>query len=211
MNVTIQQFSWTREIRVDQYRTVREGDWSIPSGGRHVRDYDKIHHYERVEVGTTTETETYQCGTDRVHTGTRNNGDGTFSDTYDTVAKYCERQVEVPIFEDRPVYQRWYEYDIDRWRYSRSVNTSGITRDDPAPTWGNLTLNCAGQTQLGCERESGRPQHYYVLFVDDNQKTYQFEDSYEDWMLYDATKNYIIEVTQQNSIRNDPLRHQSEE
>ena len=46
--LTINEFSWDREIQIQVEKTVDESDWSIPSGGRLQYQKEEIHHYDKV-------------------------------------------------------------------------------------------------------------------------------------------------------------------
>ncbi len=205
VETTVSRFTWDRTIFVDEYRTVREGAWSIPPGGRYVSDEQRIHHYNKVLDHYEDETEEYACGSETYVCGSRDDGNGFFEDVECTRTEYCERTVSKPVYRDDPVYATWYHYDIDRWVYARNVPTNGTTRDDPAPAWGNLVLECANQVQLGCERENRREEHYYVFFKDQEGKEYQRQEEMTDWLAYEIGKSYVL-VINSLGIQNDPLR-----
>ena len=207
VQTTVDHFEWMWTISIDEYRTMREEGWDIPVGGRYVSQREKVHHTEQYACGTEMETETYACGSHEESCGTSDNGNGSFSDCTRNVTDYCEREVSVTKYCDRDVYQTWYTYDIDRWVYSRSVPTSGTQRDDPAPYWGEFSLNCANQTLLGCERENHRSQTYLVFFKDEEGKIKKYEEnSQDDWNQYQFGTNYTLRVNHFGQIRNDPLR-----
>lgn len=206
VRATVDHFEWSRTISIEEYRTIREGDWSIPAGGRYVSQEERYHHTETYQCGTELQDEEYICGSHEESCGMTDNGNGTFSECTRTVSDYCTRQVSVPKYCDRDIYATWYTYDIDRWTHSRSVSTSGNQRDDPAPYWGEFTLNCANQAVIGCERESGREQTYYVFFRDEEGKIKKYEEnSQDDWNQYQIGASYTLRINHFGQIRNDPL------
>jgi hypothetical protein len=210
----VTNFSWSRTIFVQTYKTVREEDWSIPVGGRQVSVASKFHHNDQVidhykTVNKSRQvydgTEKYACGTT-----TRDLGNGRF----DRQTRYCDRAKyrtvyyteREAVYRDVPVYRDSYTYDIDKWVDTRTVPTSGLTKSDPAPHWGNLVLLIAGSQSLGSERESRRVESYTVTLTYDEGKTYTITVPYADWMAYDSAKSYTLVLNNLGTILNDPLR-----
>ena len=71
--VTVTGHSWQRTVSIEQYKTVRESDWSIPAGGREISESQEISGYNHVPTGSHQEpyqeshqeqtgTRTYTCG-----------------------------------------------------------------------------------------------------------------------------------------------------
>lgn len=209
VHTAIDRFEWTRTIHIDQYRTVREGDWSIPAGGRYVSDEQRIHHYNRVLDHYETKTRQVSAGSEQFVCGKTDNGNGTFSDRYCTRTIYRTETYQDPVYRNDPVYQTWYHYDIDKWVPSRVVPTGNSNRNDPLPYWGNFNLECANQAILGCERESYRQEHYYVVFRwqdGDQRKEFRHEEERADWDSYDAQGEFTLVLNGLNVLLNDPLR-----
>lgn len=203
--VTVDQFAWSRVIDIQEYRTVREGDWSIPPNGRYVSQEQRVHHYVEVFDHYEYDTEEYACGSRTYTCGSRDLGNGFSEDVECEETTYCEREVRREVTRSEPVYQTWYAYDIDRWVYSHNVPTAGSNRNDPPPFWGNFTLNCANEVALGCERESARRETYTVTFVDAEGETYSLQETMDDWLLYKSGGAYTL-VLNAFGIQNDPLR-----
>ena len=143
--------SWSQSVHIEEYQTLHENGWSIPSGGRETNSYQKVSGQKKIHDGWTTETYPTTCyrpvtvsdtctGTRSVpDTCYRTNGDGS-SDSYsctktepytypctktESESYPCTgtRQVELYHYED--IYSTWYEYDIERWISIASYPTSG--------------------------------------------------------------------------------------
>ena len=191
LNVT--SLTWKREIRIEEYKTVRESGWSVPAGGRvvytnrEIRDYEPI--YERRAVQ---KSETYIKGYK------------TVKDITDLGNGYADvEEHEEPIYDTRyytdyedvivgyePIYDTKYYYDIERWIYSRTATSSGDRntpyslelassneRDKSTPYWPETHLKSN-------EREKGRTEYYYVLGYNVNDKKQaikQYDISYDLW------------------------------
>lgn len=206
VKVSISGFSWTRTVHIEEYRTVREGDWSIPAGGRQISTESRIHHYVQVFDHNETRTRQVFDHTEEYNCGSRDNGNGYFEDVTCSRSVYRDETYQEAVYRSDPVYQPWYNYDIDKWVHSRDAVASGTTRDDPAPSWPAFTLAHQGETVLGAERESGREDHYTVTFADAEGKTYTREEDTADWLAYDTSQEYILVLTNLGIVTNDPLR-----
>ena len=66
-------------------------------------------------------------------------------------------------YKDVPVEADWYTYEVDRWVFSRTIDTSGR---DQNPIWGKVNL-------APNEREAGRSEKYTAYFTTiDKKKEY---------------------------------------
>lgn len=170
-NITPESFDWTRNIAVSELMTVKEDDWVVPSGGR-TYDQRLEHHYDR-KVHDGWHDEEY-VDYERQKTGTRtwtereDNGDGSYDivtyeeDVYENVPVTKTRRVEDYHYE--PVYDIKYYYEIERWRHTRDVTTSG---QDQNPYWGEPNLSgVTGEHGTGQEKEGGRTEEYGVTCTD---------------------------------------------
>ncbi len=208
---TLTGYEWTRVISLEEYRTVREEGWSLPSNARLVDKQWRFSHTERVKVGehpetvTRTRSETYSCG-------------GHFEDTGDGGGYYvedeCSRDVSytenitVDDYENRDVYADYYIYDIDKWVHVRDVTTGA--KDHSAPYWGEFTLLCEGRAEIGCQRVGSRDETYLVFFKDAEGETYSYrEDKQSDWEKYELGATYTLRVNA-FGVRNDPLHPDKE-
>ncbi|MCX6743899.1 MAG: zinc finger Ran-binding domain-containing protein [Candidatus Parcubacteria bacterium] len=189
--------TWTREIQIEKYKTVEEEDWSVPTGGREKSSTQKVHHYdhnldhvdhktrqERVQVGS--HSEEYTCGT-------TDKGNGYFED------KTCTRSVpdygyqDVPydenVYRDDPVYKTWYTYDIERWKYERSVHAGGT---DQKVYWPQFTLADPKITQIGKERRGSSKENYEASFRGGpKNKDYNMTFNYQRWSSLKIGATYI--------------------
>lgn len=136
VNMQITDFSWSRSISIEQNRTFHESDWSVPAGGRVTSQQMEFHHYQSVLDHY--ETRTREVARERLShyeysTTLIDMGNGYFEEetistpVYETY--YETEEYQEPIYRDEPVYAMKYYYDIDRYVYERSVNTSGTIRN----------------------------------------------------------------------------------
>ena len=177
--VTITSTLWERDITIQEYRTVRESDWSIPYGGRLQYTRQEISHYQNVldhyETKTRQVAKERYVGTEEVVTGHRDLGNGYFEEitssrpVYETY--YETETYQEPVYRSEPVYRTKYYYDIERWVYCRTVSTSG---KDQSPYWGEVRL-------AQKERESSRSEQYWITGLDEKEKEIKVTLSYSDW------------------------------
>lgn len=151
-------FSWSRSIEIQIFKEITESGWTTPTDARNTRSVKKFHHNDRVEDGT----EPYDVVTSKqVADGTEKCGEtdlgnGFSKDVYcpkyktvtETKTEYRTKYKDVPVEKD------WYTYEVDRWVFSRSIDTSGA---DQKPLWGTFVLGPK-------ERESGRTERYTASF-----------------------------------------------
>ena len=128
-DLTIIDKTWERQVEVEEYRTLHEEDWSIPSGGRMTGSYRAIHHYEDVldHYDTVTKSRTVPDGGHYESDGYTDNGDGTFTEHSHWVTDYKTEYYteQEPVYRSEPVYQTKYQYDIERWVFDYYETTSG--------------------------------------------------------------------------------------
>lgn len=195
----IEGFDWTRIIHVDLWQTVSENSWTLPPNARLRETKWQYRETVRVDDGTETRTEHYDCDTGSSYCG---------------IGECCTREVEEDVYHYEDVYDYRYYYDIDKWVPSRTVATSGKGRSDPEPHWGELRLECNNVEEIGCERENHRVETYTVHFgwQDDGKKeTYDYNVSREDWDLFDPSKKYELKINRiTGNLANDPLRPDKE-
>lgn len=171
-------FSWERSIAIEEYKTVRESDWSLPAGARLISQSEELHHYDQVidhyEQKTRTYTKEVLDHYERYISGYRDLGNGHFEAVYDERPVYrTETVTEVysePVYKSVPVYKTKYVYDIDKWVHTRDVKTSG---DDKNPEWGNLNLSPQ-------EREGSRTGTYTIVLQEDDEVN-EYTLSLEQW------------------------------
>ena len=192
VDVEVQSYEWERTVEVEAYRTIDESDWEIPAGGRVTGQAEEIHHYDQVLTGYEQKSrqvaeevyvgeETYVCGQ-------RDLGNGFFEDItcsdsiYET--QYRTEFYDEPQYEEVPVYQMKYSYEIDKWVYDRTATASGQTH---TAEWPVLILE-------NNEREGAKTESYGILFNAADGETYRLEFSYSEWLEYSEGQTYKLEV-----------------
>lgn len=188
--VTVTDVSWYRSISIEQQGTYHESGWTVPVGGRqtskewkYVRTDKVIDHYDTKDV---TKTKTVEDGYD-VDYEYVDNGDGSAdrievrTPRYKTVT-YTETE-SVPVYKDVDIYDWYYYYDIDRWKYHHSVETSG----QYDPYWGEVNL---GNRQ----RQGGTTETYYIHVNEEGLKD-KYTVSYDDWCMIKPGDNVTIKVS----------------
>lgn len=132
---------WERWREVEALRTETEEGWRIPSGGRELRRWRAVHHYDQVvdRYETRTRTVREQTGVRQVRSGSRDLDNGYFEDVYSTEPIYESRleSYQEPVYRSEPVYRTRYRYEIDRWRVVRTERAAG---DDLSPRNPEVTL-----------------------------------------------------------------------
>lgn len=132
-DLTIETKSWVSRVCVEEYRTVHESDWDIPTGGRMTNSYSAIHHYDTVfdhyETVQIPKTRDVLSGGHYESVGWRDNGDGTFTELQDWVPEYRTETYyeskQEPVYVQEPVYRTKYEYDIERWVFDHYETARG--------------------------------------------------------------------------------------
>lgn len=191
VTMNVSGVSWSRTIDIEKYQTVNESDWSLPQNARLLYSNEEIHHYDTVLDHY--ETKSREVAKERI-TGyntyyTYNDlGNGYFEEEehsepiYETY--YETEYYDEPVYKEVAVYQTKYYYEIDKWLYERSVETSG---NDKNPYWGDLNLKSN-------EREGYKSQKYQITgMVNKKEKTYLV--SFDDWNKIDIGKNYTFKVS----------------
>ena len=164
--------SWRRSIEVEEYKTVRENAWLLPSEGRLVETRREIHHYEQVldhyEKVQVQKSERY-ISHYKTEKSYKDLGNGHFDTVtkqvpvYDT--RYWTETEQKPVYKSMPVYQTKYYYDIERWVTKEWINAEG-TNDNPY--WPELQLK-------DLERTGSKREQYVILTTDrrDREKKYE--------------------------------------
>ena len=192
--VTAEDFAWERSISIEEYRTVEESDWTLPTGGRLQYTQNEIRSYRQVidhyETKTRTYTEQVLDHYETVVIGHRDLGNGYFEEitsqqpVYRTETK--TETYEEPVYRQEPVYDIKYYYEIDKWVYDFASKSNGNDKD---PYWNEVELEDK-------HRESGRSENYEITVYNekkDKRNTYEF--SYEEWCEIEPNEEIQIEVT----------------
>lgn len=193
-SVVVESSNWERSISIEEVNTYHEEGWSLPAGAVQTdkvwkyKDKERvIDHYDTV-TEMVTKTKTVQDGYD-VSYEVEDNGDGTGNvvkvetPKYKTVEYEVPETKQVPVYAWVDVYDWYYYYDIDRWSYTRSVDTRGET----GPYWGEVTLR-------DDEREGGRTERYNIVVSgeDIDSKTYHID--YDVWVLIEPGDELVVSV-----------------
>ena len=191
--LTIQEMSWEYSIDIDRYQTVKESGWTLPSDARLLYTQEEFSHYEQVldhyeTVSVEVPKEVY-VGTEEYVVGYEDLGNGYFEeitetrDIYETY--YVTETYEEPVYRDEAVYETKYYYEIDKWLYERSIQTSG---SDKNPYWGDVTL--ASDERISAEREN-----YYISGLNQKGKETKVSLSFEDWNSLEVGQTVKLKVS----------------
>lgn len=134
-----------RVISIEDYKTVEESGWSLPSNARlqnsntEIRTYNKV--FDHYETRTRQISEQVLDHYETRVTGTRDLGNGYFEEITTQVpiyrTEYRTETYQEPVYRNEPVYDTKYYYEIEKWVVTRSVKTSG---NDKEATWGDVVL-----------------------------------------------------------------------
>lgn len=194
--LTVDSVSWTRSIDIEELRTYNESGWSLPSDARlsytrrEIRTYrDVLDHYE---TKTRQVSERQLVGYKEEVVGYEDLGNGQFREKTRQVPEYTTvyrtETYEDPVYRKEPVYDTKYYYEIDRWKKSRSVDTSG---SDKSPYWGEVVLH-------GKERQAQSHESYYISGIV-GEKTEQFALNRSDWDKYNIGDVVFLVVKRGNN------------
>lgn len=188
--IKVTNLYWERNIEIEEFKTVRENDWSIPPGGRLVYSKEEYYKTEKVldhtEIVVEEKSEKYVSGTKSVVKGYKDLGNGYFEevteyeDIYDTTHYTVTR--ENPVYKDVKVYKTKYYYDIERWVHKTTLYESGV--DNPFWPETNLAAN---------ERTGSRSEKYELTGINQKDKYKTYSISYDLWNTVNVGD--IINVT----------------
>ncbi|MGH1337819.1 MAG: hypothetical protein ACRBFS_16990 [Aureispira sp.] len=176
--VTVEGFSWERNIATEQERLVEEEDWKVPNRGNQLKSFRAIHHYDQIldHYETRTRTKKRATGTERYVCGKRDLGNGYFEDKYcdRTLYESYEEQYEEPIYRKEPVYKTKYRYSIYRWQKAPPLTTEG---SDHNPQWPN-TRAIEQDPRRRTTKQSG---NYSITVRDDEGQVHAHTIPFEKW------------------------------
>jgi hypothetical protein len=166
-NATVESFKWMRSIDIMRYQTVEESDWSIPIGGREIRNYSAFHHNERYISGYETET---KCDSNGV----------------------CKTTSDA-IYSSYPVYRTKYDYHIDKWMVNR---VSKIEDDDHSPKDPDVSdiRDSHDPPQLGDERTGMQSSRYTIVAKTEDNKIYSLDISQDLWLSFQLEEKCVLEI-----------------
>lgn len=186
----ITSFNWNHTVRLEEIRTFHEGGWSVPAGGKETNHYQKQDGTKKVIDGYDSVTENYDCSyTDTEdYPCSKDNGNGGYSSgtcsRSKTVSKTCPRTVQKERSHQEPVYNTWYEYDIDRWTTVVTRNTSGV---DQKPYYDPIK---AGSVQRRIED----PGTYTISFHNDEVGDFSKSYSLDEFVRANPKVSYEIKI-----------------
>lgn len=163
--VVVTGHEWERSIQIDEYRAFSVRSWrdSPPAGENLIIQPGSCRQEQR---STRRVPDGEECRVRQV-----DQGDGTFREE-----RVCETT-----YRTEAVYDDMCTWSGTNWMSDRTERTSGTSVRE-TPVWPDITLNCAGQRQLGCERESGRNERYSVLYeAQENSNNYRCNYPQERW------------------------------
>lgn len=192
-DVTVDSFSWTRTINVEEYRTVEENGWSLPSGARLQYSQQEIQSYQQVldhyETKTRTYTEQVLDHYETYVSGYRDLGNGYFEEIESQRPVYrTETKTETyqePVYRSEPIYATKYYYEIDKWMYDYSATSSG---DNKEPYWEDVVLDSK-------HRESNRVETYYISVINEDGEEKKYSFDYDVWNSLSVGDKVTIKTT----------------
>ena len=197
VTLDITDTNWTREIEIEEYKTVREDDWDIPEGGRLAYTRNEIYTYKQVldhyETVSEQKSERYISGyktvTEHVDLGngyfdTRTHQEPIYDTRYYTVEK------QKPVYRSEPVYKTKYYYDIERWVYERTSTAAGSEN----PYWPDVSELSDN------ERTGKRTETYKITGVNKKNKEKTYKIPYDLWEQI-HTGDWVVVIVSGNSVK----------
>jgi hypothetical protein len=188
---TVEGFSWSRIVAIEEYQTFHEEGWSVPFGGRETGSSIRQSGTVKVSDGWHSEQVADTCYKTVHHSQTcsRDDGNGGFSDvdcSYDTTESYsCTKTIQVEDYHYDPIYDTWYSYDIERWTVISRYPTSGQDRSpyyDP--------VQPVGDKQRRVEDRGV----YTVYFVCEGIDPFDRKYDLAEWNTFDYGQEHLIKV-----------------
>ncbi len=137
ITVTVTEHEWKRTLYYEHYKEVEEKGWKLPEKAKKLEQFKAIHHHDRTFKGYETKTRTVQeiVGSEQYTCGQTDLGNGYFQDRQCSKNIYQDKEesYQESIYEDVPVYDIKYRYNIYRWKSEEPIVTSG---NDNNPVWG---------------------------------------------------------------------------
>lgn len=192
LGVSIEEMRWERSVVVEELQTVTEEGWELPDGAQLIGEREEIRHYDQVVVGHETKqrtvSEQVQVGERTYVCGQRDLGNGFFEDMECSEPVYETQQrtetYEEPIYEQVPVYDTMYEYEVERWT---AVRTERATGSDQQVHWPELNLEPN-------QREGERQETYQIVFRDGEGERYEMTFPLEEWLSFESQGQYQLRV-----------------
>lgn len=182
-NAFVTGFRWERAITVETLSPVPSNSLctNMPLDA-----YGVDRRYE--QVGSHQEPDGETCRNRQI-----DQGDGTFR----------EEQVCETNYKSVPDYDYVCYYTINRWINTRAATSQGDK--SLAPFWADPNLRSG--SCLGCERESGRDEDYYLIFKGDGDPTFECAVPLDQWDKTRLESAFTIQIgTILKNIRCDTLK-----
>jgi hypothetical protein len=173
---TVAGHRFERTIDVETYGPVQRSGWDLPAGATLIRQYQDVHHHDKVVDRYETRTRTVQekVGEERYVCGKKDMGNGHFKDKYCTRPKYRNKTetYREPVYRDVPVYKTKYEYTIMDWSVAQTLKAEGPAKparwpDTPAAT--------------DTRRQGKKTEKYWLKLKDEKGKEHELEAPYAIW------------------------------
>ena len=175
---TVVALNWERVIEIEAFKQVSGEGWdeTVPADAYARSCRERERGTERVEVGSHEECKDVD------------QGDGSFRRDCRTVKDY----------DERPVYDDYCTYTVDRWVKDREVKAEGTTKNDPAPAWPQYTL--ASGSPYGEER-TGEQREVYAVVIEHEGEQDACDYDQPKWETFDIGDAVEMEV----GIRGNPI------
>ena len=190
---TIESFNWERTVAVEAFRTVTEQDWDVPAGGRTISQEEAIRSYEQVlshyETRERQVSEQVQVGERTYVCGQRDLGNGFFEDiectdpVYET--RYRTETYQEPVYDQVPIYDTYYTYEIDKWVPDRTERAAGR---DQNPFWPEVPLGEG-------ERAGPRTESYQITFLTADGERHTLDFGLEEWLSFEPGGSYKLKIS----------------
>lgn len=178
--VTVDSVSWERTIEVEEYKTVNESDWTLPTGGRLQYTQQEIQSYKQVldHYETKTRQVSYEVldHYEDYVSGYRDLGNGYFEEimaqrpVYRT--EYRTETYQEPVYRSEPVYATKYYYEIDKWVHKEYIKANGTDKNPVWPTY----------DYKDNEREGAKTEKYIINVINKKEKISEYKMEYEEWI-----------------------------
>lgn len=185
---TITDIYWKSYVDIEEYTTVQESDWSVPSGGRLLYSRSEIRSYDHVLDHYETRTRSVQVldHYEDYVSGYRDLGNGYFEEIISQRPVYTTKTetYQEPVYKDVPVYDTKYYYEIERWLH-QSYKTK--SNHDKSPYYSDYMPQ-------NKERETRRWTEYFVVIKDNKEKERTLSLSEEDWNKIEINQKVRLKV-----------------
>lgn len=182
--VTVDEVYWEYSIDIEEYKTMNESGWSLPSNARLQYTKEELQRYEQVidHYETVTKTKSRQVIDyyEEVVVGYKDLGNGYFEEQVEQRPVYKTEYYTVteqePVYVSVPIYATKYYYEIDKWIVIDTIETRGT---DKKPYYGQKSLTSK-------QRYGDKSQAYALQCVDEDEKSNTYTINYDDWNVIQA-------------------------